>query len=93
LVVRDIDEQGRDLGTMSYMLRVFLIDRERQIRNIHSPSLLHADAVLVDLHTLQMQGPAGNSLRTDAPGVRATSTCSNSATQRPEFARVVSRLP
>jgi cytochrome c peroxidase len=33
-------------------LRVFLIDRKRQIRNIYSISFLHADTVLADVRTL-----------------------------------------
>jgi cytochrome c peroxidase len=40
-VVRDYDASGRYLGTMSHMLRVFLIDRDRRIRNIYSPAYLH----------------------------------------------------
>jgi len=54
-VVRDHDASGRYLGTMSHMLRVFLIDRDRRIRNIYSPAYLHPDLVLADLRTLAME--------------------------------------
>jgi cytochrome c peroxidase len=51
-VIRDYDSGGRYLGMMSHMLRVFVIDQNRSIRNIYSPAYLHADLVLADLRTL-----------------------------------------
>ncbi len=51
-VIRDYDENGRFVGTMSHILRVFLIDRAKNIRNIYSVSFLHADTVANDLRTL-----------------------------------------
>lgn len=57
-VIRDYDEDGRDLGTMSHTLRVFVIDRARRIRNIYSPAYLHPDLVLADLQTLAMEASA-----------------------------------
>jgi len=46
-VIRDPDE-----GALSHLLRVYLIDRERRIRNIYSVSFLHADTLLNDIRTL-----------------------------------------
>ncbi len=54
-VIRDYDEEGNYLGTMSHILRVYLIDSDRRIRNIYSTSYLHADTVVNDLRTLLMQ--------------------------------------
>lgn len=54
-VIRDYDEAGNYLGTMSHILRVYLIDGDRRIRNIYSTSYLHADTVVNDLRTLLMQ--------------------------------------
>ncbi len=54
-VIRDYDADGRSLGTMSHLLRVYLIDRDRQIRNIYSPSFLHPDLVLADIRTVMME--------------------------------------
>ena len=54
-VVRDFDAEGRYLGTMSHILRVFLIDKTRRIRNIYSTSFLHADTVANDIRTLIME--------------------------------------
>ncbi len=51
-IVKDYDTEGHYLGSISHVLRVFLIDRERQIRNIYSISFLHADTVLADVRTL-----------------------------------------
>jgi cytochrome c peroxidase len=51
-VIRDYDKNGEYLGTMSHILRVFLIDKERRIRNIYSTSFLHADTVVNDVRSL-----------------------------------------
>ena len=51
-VIKDYDEQGRYLGTMSHLLRVFLIDEQKRIRNIYSVSFLHADTIANDIETL-----------------------------------------
>ncbi|NOR79411.1 MAG: photosynthetic protein synthase I [Methyloprofundus sp.] len=46
------DEQGNYTGTFSHILRVYLIDPEKQIRNIYSVSFLHADTLINDVKTL-----------------------------------------
>ena len=51
-VIVDYDDDGRPLGTMSHLLRVYLIDRDRRIRNIYSVSFLHADTLANDIRTL-----------------------------------------
>ena len=60
-VQRDYDEEGRYLGSMSHILRVFLIDAEGRIRNIYSPSFLHADLLAADIETLLRERRADNS--------------------------------
>ena len=67
-VLRDFDADGEPLGTMSHLLRVFLIDRELRIRNIYSVSFLHADTIGNDLRTLLLEGSAG-----PAPGASENS--------------------
>lgn len=59
-VIRDYDQNGDYMGTMSHILRVFLIDKERRIRNIYSTSFLHADTVVNDVRSLLIEsnGPA-----------------------------------
>jgi cytochrome c peroxidase len=54
--VKNYNQQGQYAGSMSHILRVFLIDRQRRIRNIYSTGFLHADTVLNDLRTLAMEG-------------------------------------
>lgn len=60
-IIRDPDADEGVAGNISHILRVFLIDRRKQIRNIFSASYLHADTMLNDIRTLQMeatlQGP------------------------------------
>ncbi len=42
-------------GTLSHILRVMLIDKQRRVRNIYSVSFLHADTVLSDVKTLLLE--------------------------------------
>jgi len=51
-IIRDYDEGGQLLGSMSHMLRVYLIDQHRDIRNIYSVSFLHPDIVMNDIRTI-----------------------------------------
>lgn len=51
-VIRDFGPDGKPVGTMSHILRVFLIDAEKNIRNIYSPSYLHPDILLADILTV-----------------------------------------
>jgi cytochrome c peroxidase len=51
-VIRDRDADGNRIGTMSHILRVFLIDSHKNIRNIYSPSYLHPDTLLSDIRTV-----------------------------------------
>jgi len=59
-VIRDYDAEGNPLGTLSHLLRVFLIDRQKRIRNIYSVSFLHADTLSNDIRTLTMEAAAGH---------------------------------
>ena len=51
-VVREISEDGRTSVGFSHILRVFLIDPKKRIRNIYSAEFLHQDLVLSDVRTL-----------------------------------------
>lgn len=44
-----------DASAITHVLRVFLIDRQRRIRNIYSASYLHAELLLADLRTLLLE--------------------------------------
>jgi cytochrome c peroxidase len=54
-IVKDYDSDGRYLGTISHVLRVYLIDTERRVRNIYSVSFLHTETVLNDIRTLVLE--------------------------------------
>lgn len=51
-VIRDRNPDGTMLGTMSHILRVFLIDPHKNIRNIYSTSFLHPDILIADIRTV-----------------------------------------
>ena len=51
-VIRDYDEKGNFLGSISHMLRVYLIDHNHEIRNIYSVSYLHPDTIMNDIRTI-----------------------------------------
>jgi len=46
------DADGKFTGTYSHLLRVYLIDKNKDIRNIYSTDFLHADTVINDVETL-----------------------------------------
>lgn len=54
---KEIDEQGRPTGKFSHLLRVFLIDRDKNVRNIYTVSVLHPDLILADAQTLLAETP------------------------------------
>jgi len=62
-VILDIDENGKLLGSISHMLRVYLIDHNFKIRNIYSVSFLHPDTVINDIKTIMLDR-AHNYLKT-----------------------------
>lgn len=55
-VIRDRGPDGETLTTMSHILRVYLIDSDRRIRNIYSPSYLHPDILYADICTVMQCG-------------------------------------
>ncbi len=51
-IQRSLSTPGKNSGDISHVLRVFLIDPQKRIRNIYSTSFLHSDLILADLRTL-----------------------------------------
>jgi cytochrome c peroxidase len=58
-VRQDVDAQGRPVGSFSHLLRVFLIDKQKRIRNIYSMSFLHPDTMVNDIRTLLLEDATG----------------------------------
>ncbi len=56
-IVKEYDEGGNASGSYSHILRVYLIDTDRKIRNIYSVSFLHADTIINDIKTLLTESP------------------------------------
>lgn len=54
-LIPQIDNAGVSTDALSHLLRVFLIDSKRRIRNIYSVSYLHADTLVSDVKTLLME--------------------------------------
>jgi cytochrome c peroxidase len=55
---KNYDENGDYTGSMSHILRVYLVDRQGRIRNIYSTGFLDADTVINDLRTLKIEDDA-----------------------------------
>ncbi len=54
-ILREVDARGLPTGNLSHVLKVFLIDRRRRVRNIYSTSFLHPTVAINDLKTLWME--------------------------------------
>ena len=57
--LREYDHNGVYTGEFAHLLRVFLIDRERKVRNIYSTGFLHPDILMNDLETLLLESRSG----------------------------------
>lgn len=57
-IVRERDAAGKVTGAFMHVLKVFLIDRERKVRNIYSLSFLHSTLLLNDIRTLLLEDAA-----------------------------------
>lgn len=58
-IQRITTSDGRYSSVISHLLRVFLIDPERKVRNIYSVEFLHQDLILNDFKTLLQEGRGG----------------------------------
>lgn len=54
-VVPERDPDGQLTGAFSHVLKVFLVDRERRVRNIYSASFLYPKLVISDVKTLLLE--------------------------------------
>ncbi len=63
-----LDENGNDSGRFAHILRVFLIDKNKTIRNIYSSSFLHPESLGSDIKTLMLEDSEESSLDSMAKG-------------------------
>ncbi|MEW8469700.1 MAG: cytochrome c peroxidase [Candidatus Thiodiazotropha sp.] len=73
VVQQEVDDKGNPVVGYSHVLRVFLIDPEKRIRNIYSVDFLHHELIINDLKTLLKQQAAQGRMiqavaRIDEPG-------------------------
>lgn len=57
-IVRGRDASSKTTEAFMHVLKVFLIDRERKVRNIYSLSFLHSTLLLNDIRTLLLEDAA-----------------------------------
>ena len=55
MVIKEYDEEGNYTGAMAHVLRAFLIDRSKHIRQEYSVSFLHDQLVSADINTLLIE--------------------------------------
>ncbi len=54
-----LDADGAPTDAFNHLLKVYLVDHERRIRNIYSVAFLHRDVLLADVRTLLMASEPG----------------------------------
>jgi len=54
-IQQQYDDEGLSSGTFSHTLRVYLIDKNKKIRNIYSVGFLHPDILINDVKTLTLE--------------------------------------
>lgn len=57
-VTVETDARGRATRTLNHLLKIFLIDAQRQVREVYSVATLEPVAVLNDLQTLRLEAEA-----------------------------------
>jgi cytochrome c peroxidase len=62
-----VDVKGRSTGAFSHILRVYLIDESKQIRNIYTVSFLHADTLINDVKSLLQEKLPAIKTTTESP--------------------------
>ncbi|MCB1632207.1 MAG: hypothetical protein KDI23_10270, partial [Pseudomonadales bacterium] len=67
-VIRDVDENGKELPSFSHILRVFLIDPQKRVRNIYSVSFLNPDIIINDAKTVLLESRPGGAMTVAALG-------------------------
>lgn len=83
-ILREYDEEGRTTGQLAHTLRVFLIDKQKRIRNIYSSSYLHADVVTNDIRTVLLdEAASGAASPASAAPLRGSARDLQALAQRP----------
>jgi cytochrome oxidase Cu insertion factor (SCO1/SenC/PrrC family) len=54
----EVDAKGAATRARTHLLKVFLLDRQGQVREIYSTAFLHPDVIVNDLRTLALESGA-----------------------------------
>ena len=65
-ITQEIDADGRSTGSFAHILRVFLIDTRRNVRNVYTVSFLHPDTLLNDVETVLASDAGASTATADA---------------------------
>jgi cytochrome c peroxidase len=68
-VTPELAAPGNFTATYSHLLKVFLIDRQRRVRNIYSVDFLHPQVLLNDIKTLLMANGTLSALPSEHPAM------------------------
>ena len=52
-----MNENGEYIGSISHLLRVYLIDASKDLREVYSVSFLHPDIIINDISTILVNDP------------------------------------
>ncbi len=63
----EYDARGEPTGQLAHILRVYLIDREKRIRNIYSSSFLRQEVLTNDVRTLLLEGDSTRAVSAPPP--------------------------
>jgi protein SCO1 len=63
----ELDANGAPTRARAHMLKVFLLDRQGQVREIYSAAFLHPDVIVNDLRTLALEAYKHEHKRVAAP--------------------------
>jgi cytochrome oxidase Cu insertion factor (SCO1/SenC/PrrC family) len=55
----ELDARGRPTRTLNHLLKVFMVDAQRRVREVYSVATLAPQAILNDLRTLAQEAVAG----------------------------------
>ncbi len=58
-ITPEVDAESATTGGIAHLLRVYLIDKARRIRNVYSTAYLHPEALIGDLRTLRLRAGDG----------------------------------
>jgi protein SCO1 len=63
----ELDAKGAPTRARTHMLKVFLLDRQGQVREIYSTAFLHSDVIINDIRTLALESARPTLARSPPP--------------------------